>query len=600
MRCPGAGRGIRPRRRDALTVLLSAGAVALAAIGLSTLGAFGSLEQSTVDARFSLRGADRPSDLVVVGIDEHSFSVLRHQWPFPRSFHARMIARLHAAGARAIVYDIQFTEPTAQDLALYDAIGRAGGAVLATSATDGHGHTDVLGGDANLIAVHAEAAAANLTNLTDDSITRYPYAVGGLRSIGVVMAQRLTHRSPDPAQYGSGGALIDYRGPPGTIRTVSYSDVLLGHVAPSVFRNKIVVVGATAATLQDLHATPVGGSALMSGPEVQANAIWTALHGNPLRTGPGWLGLLITIVCAALAPMLALRLGPVAVTSLVLAAVAIYLAATQAVFDLGTVLPIVQPVVAAMLGVVVCLIARLTSESSRRRLLEWMVGQRVHQLRESQLELVYRLAAAAESRDEDTGQHLSRIGTHCYQLALAVGMDQAEAEMLRHACAMHDIGKIAIPDRILLKPGKLDESEWEIMRSHTTRGAELLAGSASPLLQLAEVIALTHHERWDGTGYPNGLAGTEIPLAGRICAVCDMFDALCHARPYKHAWPRQLAIDEIRRVAGTHLDPELAAAFVHIITEAEVAEPQKHTAIGALALPALEPERGNRIGAASS
>jgi HD-GYP domain-containing protein (c-di-GMP phosphodiesterase class II) len=190
------------------------------------------------------------------------------------------------------------------------------------------------------------------------------------------------------------------------------------------------------------------------------------------------------------------------------------------------------------------------------------VRERTAELRESQLELVRRLATAAESRDDATGEHITRMSRMCAELALDAGMSREEADQLMHASSMHDIGKIAIPDRVLLKPGELTHEEWELMKTHTTVGAQLLAGSRSPVVRMAEVIARTHHEKWDGTGYPDGLGGEQIPLPARICAVCDVFDALVSRRPYKDAWPVEDAVAEIRRIAGTHLDPQLAALFV--------------------------------------
>ena len=165
--------------------------------------------------------------LVVVGIDAKTFTDLDHNWPFPRAKHAGVVRALHTAGARAIVYDVQFTEPTkrAQDLALYDAIGDAGGAIMATSESDGHGHTRVLGGDGNLRAIQSRAAASDLRNDTSGAIASFPREVGGLESIAVAATERLTHRTPDPAGFRDGRAWIDYRGPPGTIPTVSFSDV---------------------------------------------------------------------------------------------------------------------------------------------------------------------------------------------------------------------------------------------------------------------------------------------------------------------------------------------------------------------------------------
>jgi putative two-component system response regulator len=143
-------------------------------------------------------------------------------------------------------------------------------------------------------------------------------------------------------------------------------------------------------------------------------------------------------------------------------------------------------------------------------------------------------------------------------------MSEGDAEMLRHASAMHDVGKIGIPDRVLLKPGRLDEAEWEIMRTHPKIGAEILAGSRWPVVQMGETIALAHHERWDGSGYPAGLAGEDIPLVARIVAICDVFDALLSERPYKQPWPVADALAEIRSQAGRHFDPRLVELFLGI------------------------------------
>jgi putative two-component system response regulator len=190
------------------------------------------------------------------------------------------------------------------------------------------------------------------------------------------------------------------------------------------------------------------------------------------------------------------------------------------------------------------------------------VRERTADLRESQLEVVRRLSHAAESRDDHTGVHTSRMSRMCAGLGRESGLAEAEVELLLHAASMHDIGKIAIPDRVLLKRGPLEPDEWELMKSHTIVGAEMLAGSSSPVVQMGEVIARAHHEKWDGSGYPLGLRGEEIPLVARICAVCDVFDALVSDRPYKAAWPIEDALDELQRLAGRHLDPRLVALFV--------------------------------------
>lgn len=193
--------------------------------------------------------------------------------------------------------------------------------------------------------------------------------------------------------------------------------------------------------------------------------------------------------------------------------------------------------------------------------LEDLVVERTRDLEQARLEILERLALAAEYRDDDTQQHAWRIGRTCALLAVGIGLPETEVELVRRAAPLHDIGKIGISDVILLKPGKLTDDEFEVIKTHTTIGAGILSGSHSPLLRLAEEIALTHHERWDGRGYPRGLSGEEIPLEGRIVAVADVFDALSHERPYKEAWPVEDAVTEILSQAGRQFDPGLVDAF---------------------------------------
>jgi len=196
--------------------------------------------------------------------------------------------------------------------------------------------------------------------------------------------------------------------------------------------------------------------------------------------------------------------------------------------------------------------------------LEKRVHERTIELRETQREIVQRLGRAAEFRDTDTGAHISRMSRYAEILGRALGLSEEECELLLLAMPMHDIGKIGIPDFILLKPDKLTAAEWDVMRTHTILGGQLLSGSQSPLLQMGEIVALTHHEKWNGTGYPHKLAGHDIPLPGRICAVCDVFDALTSVRPYKEAWPVDKALEELRNLSGSHLDPHLVELFDEI------------------------------------
>ncbi|HTZ85220.1 MAG TPA: HD domain-containing phosphohydrolase [Solirubrobacteraceae bacterium] len=196
------------------------------------------------------------------------------------------------------------------------------------------------------------------------------------------------------------------------------------------------------------------------------------------------------------------------------------------------------------------------------RALEVMIAERTRELDEARAETLRQLAIAAEYRDDETYQHTERVGHVASRLALGLGLPAGQVTLLRQAAPLHDVGKLAIPDRILLKPGKLTEQEFEVMKTHAELGARLLSSGSSPVLQMAATIAATHHERWDGGGYPKGLAGEAIPLVGRIVAVADVFDALIHDRPYKPAWPIERAIAEIGRVAGTQFDPRVVAAFL--------------------------------------
>jgi len=194
--------------------------------------------------------------------------------------------------------------------------------------------------------------------------------------------------------------------------------------------------------------------------------------------------------------------------------------------------------------------------------LERQVHDRTRALEAAQFEIVARLARAAEYRDDATGGHIRRVGELSAQIAQARGLGPTDVVLIRHAAPLHDIGKLGIPDHILLKPGRLTKAERAQMCMHTTIGGRLLTQSSSHLTQIAEQIALTHHERWDGTGYPRGLHGDQIPLVGRIVAIADVFDALTSVRPYKPAWSVEQALAEIERQRGHQFDPHLVDLFL--------------------------------------
>jgi len=203
-----------------------------------------------------------------------------------------------------------------------------------------------------------------------------------------------------------------------------------------------------------------------------------------------------------------------------------------------------------------------------------VIGQLAEKLREDldtsnklRLEITQRLSRAAEFKDNDTGLHVLRMSHYTRLIAEALDVGEEWADLIFHAAPMHDVGKIGIPDKILLKPGKLDPDEWQIMKSHTTMGGEILSGGTSELMKISQTIAMTHHEKWDGSGYPEGSKEDEIPLEGRIVAVADVFDALTSERPYKKAWSVEESVALIEEESGKHFDPQVAWAFKKILPD---------------------------------
>ncbi len=201
------------------------------------------------------------------------------------------------------------------------------------------------------------------------------------------------------------------------------------------------------------------------------------------------------------------------------------------------------------------------------QILEEQVKARTLELEETRQEVIHRLGRAGEYRDNETGNHVIRMSQFSCLLAKQMGFPDKQCQLILNASPMHDIGKIGIPDKILLKPGKLEADEWEIMKTHVNKGAEILSGNDSTLMVAARNIAQHHHEKWDGSGYPEGLSGEDISIEGRIVAVCDVFDALTSERPYKKAWDVNEAVDWMQEQKGKHFQPELMDAFIKTLPE---------------------------------
>ncbi|MBE0514489.1 two-component system response regulator [Sulfurimonas sp.] len=195
------------------------------------------------------------------------------------------------------------------------------------------------------------------------------------------------------------------------------------------------------------------------------------------------------------------------------------------------------------------------------------IKRALKKLKEASLETIHRLSLAAEYKDEETGAHIVRMSHYCAAIARQMGLDEHTVETILYAAAMHDIGKIGTLDKVLLKPAKLDASEWEIMKQHAHIGAEILKDSDAEFIKMGEIIARSHHEKFDGSGYPDGLKGTQIPIAGRIAAVADVFDALISKRPYKEAFSVEKSLSIIKEGRGGHFDPEVVDAFFAIQEE---------------------------------
>lgn len=348
----------RRTRRLRTGLLLAAALVAVAAgLALQATDALRRLEYASIDQRFDIRGRQAPpADVVVVAVDDKTFSTPpRPQWPFRRRLHAQVVRELANAGAAVIAYDVQFTEATnpRDDNALIMAVRRARNVVLATTEVGRNGSTNIFGGggpDGGLTFSRGTPSNSNYANDADGRIRRVAFRIQGLETFPLAAA-RMAQGRPIRAPAGE-SAWIDYPGPPGSIPRLSFGDVLNGRFPASAVRGKLVVVGATAPSLQDLHATSTTGGGLMPGPEIQAAAAATALAGFPLHDAAWWVDALLVVVLGAAAPLLALRLRVGVALGIGIAAVAGLLVGAQLAFEGGAIVSLVYAVVAAIAGLV--------------------------------------------------------------------------------------------------------------------------------------------------------------------------------------------------------------------------------------------------------
>ncbi len=368
--------------------MIAVGCAALIAVGggvtLNQTHALDALELKLIDARFAVRGAREPDKaIVIVGIDSQTFSQLQLQWPFHRDIHARLIERLKRDRARAIVYDVQFTEPSTptngseaarraaveRDNALITAVHRAGNVALATSEVWRRGANQIFGGGGILGRIGARAGAAILPPDADGVDRRMIFSYRGLRTLGIVAAEIASGRAMEAGALGGDSALIDFAGPAGSVPEISFANVLQNKVPASKLAGKIVVIGPTASSLQDVHPTPMGSSGLMSGPEIIANEIATARAGFPLQLRGGYITLLLIVAFGMLAPLAGLRLAPGWVITCSLGVGAAYAFVAQWAFQQGAIMPMVCPLGALILGCAGAVAADTFGERRRLQLL---------------------------------------------------------------------------------------------------------------------------------------------------------------------------------------------------------------------------------------
>ncbi len=358
------------RRLGVLAAALAAAALALAADATEVLDR---LEGQTQDARFELRGTHPAADVAVIDIDAHSITRLR-RWPIDRSWHGKAIDALRRAGVRGIAYDVQFTEPSpkpAEDVALYEAVARAPGTVLSTTEVDDKGRTNVLGGDENLDAAGARAANTSTPVESGAVIRHVAHTIDGLETFAVAAAEAATGRPVAPFDE----RLIDFHGPDGTVPTYPFLDLVKGRLDPALLRGRVVVVGSSAPSLQDLHPVPTVRDGLMPGAEVQANAISTVLRGFPLREAPPWSNLLAALLLAFVVPVASLRMRARWSILVGVVALAAWLVVAQAMFERGTMVAVVPPVLALLVGGVGALGAATLLAARERRRMRFLFGR---------------------------------------------------------------------------------------------------------------------------------------------------------------------------------------------------------------------------------
>jgi adenylate cyclase len=370
------------RRRLRIMMFLGLGAV-LSALWVTAyfLDAFRDLELNTVDTRFEIRGWEKPpDDLIVVEIDDDTFQDLKERWPFKRATHAKALTDIAKDGPRVVAYDVQFTERTSfnDEFKLLEAIDRARGkVVLATTEVNAKGQSAILGGDAVLKEVGARPGNGTFLSDPGGVDRRVPYSVDKLKSLAVASAEVATGRKISDKDFDARDhtAWIDYYGPPGTIKSIAFSRAVQGKTPPGMFKDKVVVIGPSAPSLQDVHPTSTSGDELMAGAEIQATALDSVLRGLPLQEAPPWLDVALIVLLGMVAPVAGLRLSPIPSIAIALVLAGVFVVATQLAFNGGTILALVYPLGALVVSAVGALAIHYVTTAFERERVRDLFGR---------------------------------------------------------------------------------------------------------------------------------------------------------------------------------------------------------------------------------
>ncbi len=566
--------------------------------------------------------AATPDDVVVVDVDDRSLAE-QGQWPWPRERIARLLAAVHAGQPRAVGIDFLFAEPDRTDPAgdtalaaelargpdalgypfLFDTPAPGTGCELPTlelverrdpGAPPGLPEVATAAGVAcNLPALTEAARSAGFMNVRPDGdgvLRRVPLLIAfgealypslGLATLRTAegTGQAVLHLGAGGTESlalgprripldGNGNLLVRFRGPSHTFPYVSAADLLAGTTPPGRLTGRIVLLGTSAAGLQDLRATPF--DSVTPGVEVHANIIHNILTGDFIARPP-WVRfteLALLVAVGVLATVLLARARALWSLLSLLLGLPLLAGATLLAFRQGIYLSPLYPGLAFFANFTL-----LTAFKQWRE--ERWLAEKTRELAITQEATIEAIANVAETRDPETGGHIKRTQHYVRLLAEQVRhhprfrttLDDGYIDLLFLSAPLHDLGKVGVPDHILLKPGRLTEEEFEVMKLHTVYGKSILEQAEQRLggnsfLRLATEIAYGHQEKWDGSGYPRGLGGEEIPLSARIMAVADVYDALISTRPYKRPLPHEAALKYIRNGRGRHFDPDLVDAFL--------------------------------------